>query len=45
MYEELIKNNNNITKWFYGHFHTSKVSYYENTTFRCLKKYELYEVY
>jgi len=31
------------TKWFYGHFHKSITSQYENTEFRCLNIDELYE--
>ena len=34
-YEILIKNNK-ITKWFYGHFHRTETTYYENTDFHLL---------
>lgn len=30
---EILKDNNYITKWFYGHFHRSNAMYYEDTDF------------
>jgi hypothetical protein len=33
---ETLKEKNKITKWFYGHFHTTETTYYENTNFHLL---------
>jgi hypothetical protein len=30
---EILKENNLIDKWFYGHFHLNKAEYYEYTDF------------
>lgn len=31
---EILKNNNNITNWLYGHFHTNEVTLHEGVEFR-----------
>jgi hypothetical protein len=30
---EILKENNYIAKWFYGHFHRTNAMYYEDTDF------------
>lgn len=42
IYENLIKNNN-ISHWYYGHFHYSYVEYHNNTKFRLLDINEIIE--
>lgn len=43
-YRILKKNNDNITHWFYGHFHTDKMEVIGNITFKLLNINELYEL-
>jgi predicted phosphodiesterase len=33
---ETLKEKNKITKWFYGHFHATETTYYEDTNFHLL---------
>ena len=33
---ETLKGKNKITKWFYGHFHATETTYYEDTNFHLL---------
>lgn len=40
---EIIKENNNIKNWYYGHFHKSNVEYTQNTIFTLLDINELKE--
>lgn len=42
---EILKENNNISKWFYGHFHRSNAMYYEDTDFVLVGINEFREVY
>jgi len=42
---EILKENNYISKWFYGHFHRSNAMYYEDTDFVLLGVNEFREVY
>ena len=39
----LLKNNNNITNWYYGHFHKNNLDIYKNIKFRCIENNKLYE--
>ena len=32
----ILTENNNITEWYYGHFHNNTKTYYGNTVFQCL---------
>lgn len=41
---EILKENNMIEKWFYGHFHDSNAMYYEDTDFVMLNVNEFKEV-
>ncbi|MCK9416076.1 metallophosphoesterase [Candidatus Dojkabacteria bacterium] len=43
LYNNLVKNNN-IKKWYYGHFHTHNEMYYDNTQFICLSIYDFKEI-
>jgi len=40
---KLLRKNNNIQHWYYGHFHKSEISLDGPTMFRCLGVYELLE--
>lgn len=40
---EILMKNNDIKRWYYGHFHDSKTEYYENVKFKLLNINELYE--
>ncbi len=40
----ILRKENNITHWFYGHFHTTKVEMYGNTNFMLLNINEFYEL-
>lgn len=40
----ILKENNVIDKWFYGHFHNSKLTEYNGTDFHLLGIHEIYEV-
>lgn len=41
---EILKENNLIDKWFYGHFHKHNAEYYDDTDFMCINVDEFYEV-
>jgi len=43
LYENL-KKDNNITHWFYGHFHSSNTTYYDETKFILLDILEFYNI-
>lgn len=36
IYNELKSKNNNIRKWYYGHFHNDTCEFIDNTEFQCL---------
>lgn len=40
----ILKKNNNITHYFYGHFHTNKINCFGQTTFKLLDINEMYEL-
>ena len=40
----ILKQNNKISSWFFGHFHFHVTDYYNNTMFRCLDILEFYEL-
>jgi hypothetical protein len=42
IYENLVKNNN-ISHWYYGHFHFSNIEYYNKTKFHLLNINEIIE--
>lgn len=45
LYNELVSGyKQDISHWFYGHFHSSKEGYVANTTFKLLNVNEFYEV-
>ena len=41
---EILKKNNYISKWIYGHFHSHNAEYFDETDFICLNINEFYEV-
>lgn len=41
---EILKENNYIQKWMYGHFHRHNAMYYEDTDFVCLNVNEFLEI-
>lgn len=41
---DILKNNNNITNWVYGHFHTNQVTMHEGVTFRLIGILETYHL-
>jgi len=41
---EILKENNHIDKWIYGHFHNHNAQYFEDTDFVCLDINEFYEI-
>lgn len=42
---DIIKERNNITHWFFGHYHEDHVEIIDNIEFRCVDKNKLYELY
>lgn len=44
LYNDLIERGNNISKWYYGHFHMSNKTYYNKTIFNVLNINEIQEI-
>lgn len=44
MYDILIKNNNNIQYYMYGHFHQHNINIFRNCLFICLEINQFYEI-
>jgi DNA repair exonuclease SbcCD nuclease subunit len=45
LYNKLVENNNNnIKKWYYGHFHKHNEMFYDNTQFICLNINDFKEI-
>lgn len=42
---DILSKNNNISKWFYGHFHSNQKSQYNNTRFYCLNELNFETIY
>jgi len=42
---DILKENNNISKWFYGHFHRHNITKYDDTDFIMLDINEFFPVY
>ena len=40
----ILKSNNKITEWYYGHFHDSKIEYHDNILFRLCDINEIVEI-